>query len=169
MKKATHQIILAQSSYRGTYSMRLTFNVGSWMTHFVPMIIFFSPASVCARPSFNYCHWLAIIRSRRPCVSWALNTIGIGRHKTHSVGVVIPLFHSIPFHRSIPPFHSIVPFRWIKTPENCYLSEDHSADPQISFILPYALAMPKGYVWLYVMSMLMDGCVSVVSSFLGVW
>ena len=105
---------------------------GLIMTHFVPIILYIirdyghkmghsasnrhwilynhsSPRSVCARP-FNYCHWLA----RRP-VSYA-NIMGIARHKTHSVGAVIPLFHSIPFHRSIPPFHSTFPFRWIKIP-----------------------------------------------------
>ena len=59
-------------------------------------LIFFNTADTTCLP------WL-----EKTAVSW--NIVGIGRDRTRSVGVVIPLFHH-PFHYSIPPFHSTIPF-----------------------------------------------------------
>ena len=86
--------------------MRLT-NIQCWKlkTHFVPIIIYFSSASVCARP-FNYCHWLDIRRSRRE----NLHVLGTDYNRYRSSQHTRWACHStIPFH-SIPPFHSIIPF-----------------------------------------------------------
>ena len=71
------------------------------MIHFVPTILYSSPGSIYARSSLTTATGSPMIQEDL-CVFIDTNTMGIGRHKPHSVGVVIPLFHSIPFHHSIP-------------------------------------------------------------------
>ena len=84
--------------------MRLSFKV-----NLEPTLLISTLAGSVQGSTINSYYWAC--PSLRTVALLCLNIIGIGRHGTLSVGVVIPLFHSIPFHRSIPPFHSIVPFR----------------------------------------------------------